>query len=341
MRTKNDIAVRYSKLSILTLLAIVFTVALTFATLEFPLVLNDMLHGLLDKYFYDWEHVLEFFGSLRVIGYACIAAVIGLTIIGFKTGKGRLSSLGSIAFFLPTFGYFAASMFVLSGIGFLRVLWTPFFEWYEAGLKLGDIVFLPYLLVSYPFKLIGLDARAPLALLTMGVGLFIFCFGTLTWFYGKSEKREIVDFWIYKYSRHPQYLGFLIWSYGVLLFGTLSPDILPGDYLPEPSFPWLISSLLLICVALTEEIKMSKTANESYLAYQRSTPFLIPLPQLLSKAIMAPYRLLLKKDRPTTGKQVLYAFAIYIVIFILLSLAFQVLVPNWRHPIEPGPVIVR
>ena len=331
---------KYSRLAILTVLAVLFTVALTFATLELPLLVDGILHSQLDPYFYDWTIAQWWWSLLRTIGYISIVVVVALIIIGFKTGRGRLSSLGSIAFFLPTFGYFAASMFILSGVGLLRVLWEPFWQWYDLGLKLGDIAFLPYLIVLYPFRLLEIDVGMPLALLAIGLGLFIFCLGTITWFYGKSEGKEIIDFWIYKYSRHPQYLGFLIWSYGVMLFGTLSPDILPGEYLPEPSFPWLISAILLICVALTEEIKMTKTANENYLEYKRSTPFMLPLPKFLSKVITAPHRILLKKDSPTSGKEVLVTFAVYTAILILLSLIFQGLAPNWRYPLEkPGPVV--
>ena len=325
MRTKKDASTRYSKLLILTCLAIVFTVALTFATLEIPLVLDRILHDLLDWHFYDWKTFLQFWESMRVIGYACIIAVIALTIVGFKTGKGRLSSLGSIAFFLPTFGYFAASMWILSGVGLLRTLWYPIWEWFPTLVELGDIVYLPYLLVAYPLSMLGLDIGMPLAYGAMGAGLFIFCFGTLTWFYGKSENREIVDFWIYKYSRHPQYLGFLIWSYGAMLIATLSPVTTPGPPPPnlEVGFSWLISVLILLCVALAEEMKMTKKANESYLAYRRSTPFMLPLPKFVEKVITAPHRILLKKDRPTIGKEVLVVLGVCTAILILLSLLFQ------------------
>ena len=327
-----------SKLPILAVLAILFTVALTFATLELPLLVDGIIHNYLDKYFYDWTIAQWWWSLLRTIGYASIVVVIALIIVGFKTGREKLSSLGSIAFFLPTFGYFAASMFVLSGIGLLRVLWEPFFQWYDLSLKLGDIAFLPYLLILYPFRLVGVEVGMPLAYLAIGSGIFIFCLGTLTWFYGKSENREIIDFWIYKYSRHPQYLGFIIWSYGVMLFGTLSPDILPGGYLPEPSFPWLISALILISVALTEEIKMTKEANKSYLEYRDSTPFMLPLPKSISKMITTPQRILFKKDFPESGKQILCNLVIYLAILVMLSVIFQALGLNWRYPLEE-PVI--
>ncbi len=312
---------KYSKLYILTPLAIIFTIALTFATLELPLILNDILRGIFDPYVYD----PQFWSSLRVIGYACIVLVIALTIVGFKTG--RMSYLGPIAFFLPTFGYFAATMWLLSGIGLLRILWYPLWNWFPTLAGLGDIVYLPYLLV---------DANIPLAYLLIGIGLFIFCLGTLTWFYGKSEKREIIDFWIYKYSRHPQYLGFLIWSYGIMLIATLKPLTTPGPPPPnlEVGFSWFISTLILICVALNEEIKMTKKASESYLKYQKNTPFMLPLPRFIEKMITAPHRILLKKDRPTSGKEIIYTLAVYSALLILLSLLF----PGFTLSPEPGPL---
>jgi protein-S-isoprenylcysteine O-methyltransferase Ste14 len=213
----------------------------------------------------------------------------------------------------------------------------PLYEWFP-GLVLGDIVYLPYRLVDYPFSLLGGDIGMFLAYVSIVVGLFIFCLGTLTWFYGKSEEREIIDFWVYKYSRHPQYLGFLIWSYGVMLIATLSPFTTPGPPPPnlEVGFSWLISTLVLICVALTEEIKMTKKADESYLTYQRNTPFMLPLPRFLSQVITAPHRMLLKKTRPTSGKEILCTFVVYSAILITLSLLFPVLTPFSPGP-GPGP----
>ena len=265
----------------------------------------------------------------RPIGYACLSVVIALILLGFVTERRRLSSLGSFAFFLPAFGYFAASMFFLTGIGILRVMWLPFWDSSPTLLKLGDIAYLPYWIVLYPFRLLGArvvhEASTFLANLTVGVGLLIFCFGTVTWFYGKFENRKVFDFWIYKYSRHPQYLGFILWSYGVMLLTTLAP-VPFGGYQPEPSLPWLISALLVVCVALNEEITMIEQADESYLTYQRSAPFMLPLPRLISRMFTAPNRMLLKKDFPERGREVLYTFFIYCITLIILSL----LVRGWQ-----------
>ncbi len=107
-----------------------------------------------------------------------------------------------------------------------------------------------------------------------------------------------------------------------MLLTALTP-VPRGGYQPEPSLPWLISTLLVICVALTEEIKMINRADESYLKYRGSAPFMLPLPRFLSRMFTAPNRMLLKKDFPERGREVLYTFIIYSTILILLSIIVQ------------------
>ena len=188
-----------SKLPVLTLLAIVFTVALTFATLELPGILDSILRGYFPDIWWEPESIEALMNYARPIGYACLVVVIALIIVGFITERRRLSSLGSFAFFLPAFGYFAASMFFLTGIGILRVMWLPFWDSSPTLLKLGDISYLPYWIVMYPLKLLGVGdaflllAGNLLASLVIGAGLLIFCAGTFTWFYGQLEKRKVFD----------------------------------------------------------------------------------------------------------------------------------------------------
>jgi hypothetical protein len=54
-------------------------------------------------------------------------------------------------------------------------------------------------------------------------------------------------------------------------------------------------------------------------------PFMIPLPQIVSRVISAPFRFLLKKDRPHTGLDLLWTFAIYLAAIMVLSLPFVLL----------------
>jgi protein-S-isoprenylcysteine O-methyltransferase Ste14 len=209
---------------VISLLAVVFTVALAFATLQLPVILGNWL----SNYFPDIhpviepERMAEFMVVARPIGYACLAVIAILIAAGFMTGKRKLSIFGSFAFFLPTFGYFFASMFFLAGLGILRIPFIPFWDPSINLMNLGDISYLPYMAVVYPSWLAGVDIRMAISWVAVGLGLFIFVLGTITWFYGRVQGRKTVDFWIYRYTRHPQYLGFMIWSYGVMLVADVA-----------------------------------------------------------------------------------------------------------------------
>jgi protein-S-isoprenylcysteine O-methyltransferase Ste14 len=314
---------RVGLLAGISLLAVVFTVALTFATLQLPRILGNWL----SDYFPDIhpvmepERVAQFMTIARPVGYACLGIIAMLIVAGLVTGKWKLSILGSFAFFLPTFGYFFASMFFLAGLGILRVPFIPFWDPSTNLMAFGDISYLPYMTLVYPFWLGGIDIREVLAWIAIGVGLFIFVLGTITWFYGRVQKRKAVDFWIYRYSRHPQYLGFIIWSYGVMLFAAQQPVPMGGTN-PGASLPWLLTSLVVICIALAEENRMRKEDSERYSQYAAHAPFMFHLPKFVSTVVAAPMRLALKKDRPDTGKELVATFAVYATLLILLSSPF-------------------
>jgi protein-S-isoprenylcysteine O-methyltransferase Ste14 len=310
----------------ISLLAVVFTIALTFATLQLPVVLGNWL----SNYFPDIHPVIEpekaaeFMTVARPIGYACLVVIAVLIVTGFVTGKKRLAMFGSFAFFLPTFGYFFASMFFLAGLGILRVPFIPLWDPNVNLMNFGDISYLPYMALVYPFWLAEVDIREILAWIAIGVGLFIFVLGTITWFYGKAQRRKTIDFWIYRYSRHPQYLGFIVWSYGVMLLAAQQPVPMGGSN-PGASLPWLLTSLVIIWIALAEENRMRKEDSDTYLHYTTSAPFMFPTPRFISAAIAFPMRILLKKDRPETGKELVATFAVHATLLILLSAPFVLL----------------
>jgi len=316
--------------TVLVILAIVFTIALTFATVEGPRALDRWLRANFDVQdphpIIEHARIEQLMARLRPSGYAALALVIVLIFIGLLLERRELTALGSVAFFLPTFGHFASYMFFLAGIGILRLLWIPFWEPFPALLKLGDIVYLPYMVLVYPFALLGLDIRFPLVFLIIALGLLVFLLGTIAWSYGKFRGKELVDFWLYKYSRHPQYLGWLVWTYGVMLLAALTP-VPRGGMNPGASLPWLISAMLVVCVALTEEIKMAAASRVEYAKYRESTPFMIPLSSTILAVLAAPFKLQFKRNRPENGKEVFAAFWIYLVIPVGLSLPFVLL--NW------------
>jgi len=147
-------------------------------------------------------------------------------------------------------------------------------------MNFGDISYLPYMALVYPFWLAGVDIREALAWIAIGLGLFIFVLGTITWFYGKVQKRKTIDFWIYRYSRHPQYLGF----HYMELRGNANrrPTASPDGWLKSGSKSALATnSLVIICIALAEENKMRKEDSERYLQYTASAPFMFPIPKFV------------------------------------------------------------
>jgi len=310
--------VRYKRYDLIVAIALsgIFSLALFYSSLEIPRILDRLLRNYFpDVFFYPEvrERIIE---SLRPYGYSALLITIVLIIIGFITKRGYLSSLGSLILYLPTFGYFATAMFFLAGIGVLRSLWLPLLEFAPTALKLGHIVLFPFLILRFFSR--NLYWVQSLALFLIGLGIFIFSLGVITWFYGKFKGVEIIDFWIYRYSRHPQYLGFLVWSYGLLLLTAFKPYV-RGAFTVPPTLPWLISSAIIIGIALHEEKELRAVYGKRYIEYCKRTPFLIPLPKLLSTAISFPLRYLVK-GYPRSNKDIILVIVTYIGICMLLSL---------------------
>jgi protein-S-isoprenylcysteine O-methyltransferase Ste14 len=210
----------------------------------------------------------------------------------------------------------------LVGLGVLTALWTPL--WGNL-VKLGDIAYLPYMILVYPFPLVGMDIRVFLAGFFASQGAFLVILAVFAWFYAKAQQKNTADFWIYRFTRHPQYLGWILWSYGLMLRVALRHDTAFQDTNPGASLPWVISTLIIICVALSEEIRMRRQYSQEYATYSSQAPFMLPLPGFLSRVIYAPYRLILRKDRIETRLDLLWTFVIYLAAIMLLSLPFALL----------------
>lgn len=173
-------------------------------------------------------------------GEICLCAVIALVLVGFALGKKPLSVGGAISLYLPTFGYFACSMFFLAGIGVLRVLWMPLLAISQQLLELGSIAYLPLLLAELLGYALGGWSAAHLlavayAIVFVLAGLGVFALGVFSWLYGRFVGAELVDFLAYGWSRPPQYLGYILWSYGFSIYAGLQPAPRGGALPPSLS----------------------------------------------------------------------------------------------------------
>jgi protein-S-isoprenylcysteine O-methyltransferase Ste14 len=259
--------------------------------------------------------------NLRLIGYACFALMVLLIVAGFVTRKTGLAAIGGLAFMLPVFAQFAGVMFFLAGLGLLNVLWLPVLDISFDLAALGSIIRVPYDLLRWPFRQLGLNPYWPIVYFFLGVGLLIFFLGTFAWLSARARKQDVADFWVYRISRHPQYLGWIIWSYGVylLLLRGLYPKRSWGI---DASLPWLISTLTIIGVAMLEELNMRRRHGEAYEAYRRSAPFLLPLPESVKKLFALPFRALFGKYQPERRREVAVVLSLYAVVLIGASALF-------------------
>jgi protein-S-isoprenylcysteine O-methyltransferase Ste14 len=311
----------------LTVLALVFSIGLTFASVELPRLLHSALVKATPALDGDShaDEMTEYRTGLlmdhyhfRILGYVCFGLMVILIIAGFASGKTGLSSIGAVVMFLPVFAQFAAVMFFLAGLGFLNLAWLPVLDVsFDVG-RLGDIVYLPYNVLISLFRRWGVDIHRPLVYFVIGSGLLFFVLGTLAWFVSRQRKKSVADFWVYRLSRHPQYLGWIVWSYGMLL--ALKRVNYPKRSWGIPaSLPWLLSMMVIVGVALLEERKMKRLFGEAYDDYRRKTSFLFPLPRLLRTALSAPNRLLFKKSVPEKRGEVAVVLVLATAILMIVS----------------------
>ena len=326
---------------VLALLALVFTIGLTFASIELPRLLDtliaknidtpDVATGLDELSAYKTELYMRNF-HLRLIGYGCLALIVVMIVVGFVTEKTGWASTGALFLFLPIFGHFAATMFFLGGLGFLRLLWLPFLDVSFKLFRLGDIINLPYKILLDLYALTGLGRWLKLSYIITGLGLFIFFLGTLTWFYSRWQKKGVADLGIYRWSRHPQYLGWIIWSYGVMVLP--SSHNIKLCYELSNSLPWLLSTMIIIGIAMLEEVKMKRIFGDSYESYRRRAPFLVPLPRFVARASAFPLRLMFKKPYPERKWEIVAVLAFYTALFLGISAFTGSLASRPGHRIE-------
>lgn len=323
----------------LLLLAIVFSTGLIFAFIELPRLLDTSLQNNLG--FPQFDHggggnstlKTEMFIQglhLRWIGYGSLLLIVGLIILGYFTRKSGWALAGAIGLFIPVFGQFAYSMFFLAGLGFLRVGWLPFLEISFNLLDLGKVIYVPYWILLWFFGLFKWDAHNFLSWFFMAAGVFLFTWGVLIWFKSRYSGDKVATSRIYRISRHPQYLGWILWSYGFILFSPFEKSMKMSWSVPS-SLPWLFMTMTIVGICLLEEIKMMKITGGSYAKYRRTSPFLLPLPAWLNRILTWPGRLVTHGEYPSRRRQVLWIVLIYTGIFMGLSLIWMDLGGSHRN----------
>jgi len=312
----------------LLLLAIVFSTGLIFAFIELPRLLDIGLQNHLGFPQFDQGEGLnnalktEMFIEglhLRWIGYGSLLLIVILIIFGYATRKSGWALAGAVGLFIPVLGQFAYSMFFLAGLGFLRVGWLPFLDISFNILDLGKVIYVPFWILRWFLGLFKWNPHNFLSWIFMAAGAFLFTWGVLLWFKSRYGGNKVATSWLYKISRHPQYLGWILWSYGFILFAPYEMTMKMSWSIPS-SLPWLLMTMTIVGICMMEEIKMMEITGGSYRQYRESSPFLLPLPRWLNRILSLPGRLVTRGEYPTRRSQVIWIMLIYTGIFMGLSL---------------------
>jgi protein-S-isoprenylcysteine O-methyltransferase Ste14 len=317
---------RTSETLLLFFLALLFSAGLMYAFMALP----EWLDGLVQNNIHTpggdpaWDSQIKFDTfldayAIKTIGIICLCVVLLLIVIGFSTRKLGFAWTGAIVLFLPVFGTFAASMFYLAGLGLFNTLLFPFMDISLEIMKLGSVVMIPYWLLMEFFGLFNWYAHNFLMYFFMATGAFIFVFSVFTWFQTYYRKQKVASGWLYRISRHPQYLGWIIWSYGLMLYGPTVSNM-RKSWGWNGTLSWLLSTMVIIGICLLEEKKMQEKAGHEYDDYRDRTPFLFPIPLWLKIIIKWPMILIIRKSRPTKNREVAGSILIYTLIFMALSL---------------------
>lgn len=314
----------------LLLLTLVFTVGLTFATIELPHHVDRLLQHTVqtpggDSHADDLARLkTELFMAhyhVRSIGYIGFSVLVGLIVLGFATTRTGLAALGAVGFMLPVFAQFAGVMFFLAGLGLLNTVWLPVLDVSYEIQHWGLIINAPNDALRWLLSLVGVHSRWPTILFFIGSGILIVLLGVYAWLAARMRGSGVADSWVYRISRHPQYLGWILWTYGTYLLLHLMryPRRSWGI---GASLPWLVSTMVIIAVAMVEELRMRTRYGDAYDAYRARAPFLIPVPRFVARAFAMPTRLLFGKTQPTRAREVLVVVSLYTVLLVGASAVF-------------------
>ena len=321
---------RYLRVGFPLVLALVFTAGLTFATLELPNYVDGVLQRVIHTPGGD-SHAdavarlkTELFMAhyhVRAIGYVGFFLLVALIVAGFSTKRTGLAALGAFGVMLPAFAQFAGVMFFLAGLGILNAIWLPVLDISYELQNWGLVIRAPNDLIRWILGFVGVHSPWPTIIFFTGAGILVFLLGVYAWLTARARGKGIVDFWVYRISRHPQYLGWILWTYGAFLLIQLL-QYPRRSWGIGASLPWLLSTMVIIGVALMEELNMRKRHGEAYEAYRRSAPFLLPLPRPVERFFAAPLRILFKKEQPDRRREVATVVGLWMVLLMAVSAFF-------------------
>ena len=173
--------------------------------------------------------------------------------------------LGTLLAYIPAIAGIFYSMTAMPALAYIS--WNIFRFWPGIGFMASWIFHDDYTTTFPVIPLLWIE----LVTFVFGSGLFLF--GLIHLVKAKKEKTDIVQTGPYKYIRHPQNLGIIIFSLPFCLYVPFLGDagLKVGDI-----FSWMLFCLLIIIYSDIEELHMVRRYPEEYKLYRENTGFLIP-----------------------------------------------------------------
>jgi protein-S-isoprenylcysteine O-methyltransferase Ste14 len=312
------------------LTALLATLFFTYVTLQIPGFLSSINDGV----FYDicrhFKRVGLRLDSVVILGDVILILVLAMAIMGIIWRRYYASFPSAVVYFAPTLFVFVVGMSTLfTGLEILYFPITYVFREYEIFSRnlwkffyVGQVFLAPYWVAITAFASEGgriwaniKQVRDVYGSTFIVVGLLVLFLGVAAWLNTKYQGRRLVDSGIYRLTRHPQYLGYILWSYGMLVLSTYNQA--PWRQPVEMTLNWFVSSLILVGLALAEEINLRIDDGLNYGDYAERASFMFPLPRLVRKVFLTPFRIIWGSDHPENLRAV---FKTLVLIFLVVSL---------------------
>ena len=318
----------------------------TYLFTEGSLWISNVTEKLHNDYFYIFKKFIHFgfqATPVFIVGNILLISILSLAVYGIRRGKNNISIFSSILYFVPTLFNLIAGMTVLFaglellGVFIERVLGvesvTRIFLMHIYNV--GRVFFVPYWVI--------LNRVAPTATeqwdmtpiirdlyggFFVALGLSILFLGVATWINSKYDKRELIVSGIYRLSRHPQYLGYILWSYGMTILTTFRQH--PMRYPLTPTINWLVSCLILVGLAYREELDLRVKESLNYSEYYHKVSFLVPILTPIRRLLMMPFRLIWHNDYPDSSKKILITLILVFLVLSIPELFFKGLYYLWN-----------
>jgi len=267
---------------------------------------------------------------ITIFGNVILILILITAVIGIVRKRYYASVLSAVVYFTPTLFVFVTRMSILfTGLEILSFLIVYSFKEYRIlGIfmyklfNVGQVFLVPYWLAITAYASEGgriwaniEQVRDIYGSIFIIVGLLVLFLGVAAWLNTKYMGRRLVDSGIYRLTRHPQYLGYILWSYGMLILSTYNQA--PWRQPIEITLNWFVSSLILVGLALVEEINLRLDDGLNYVEYAKRVSFMFPLPRLVRRVVSTPFRIIWGSDCPENLRMV---FKTLVLIFLIVSL---------------------